>query len=60
MNNSNLIQDKATRSAIKQIEDFVNRIEGIQHISTPPDASEELRIVIQAVNKITNSFKRRI
>ena len=59
MNNSNLIQDTVTRNAVKKIEDYINRIESIQHISTPSDASDELRVVIQAINKITNSFKRR-
>lgn len=58
MNNSNLIQDIPTRNAIKRLEEFMKRIEGIQKIAVPHDASPELRVTIQTINKITNNFKR--
>jgi hypothetical protein len=60
MNNSNLIKDNTTRNAIKKLEEVVNRLEAINSISIPTDADDNTRLIIQTLNKITNSFKRKI
>ena len=59
MNNSNLIKDTSTRNAIKQLEDTINRIELISTIKIPHDADETTKLIIKAINKITNSYKRK-
>ena len=53
--NSNLIKDMATREAVKKLEDKLRKIENIKQL--PQDAS--LEEVIKAVNKISDSLKRR-
>lgn len=60
MNNGNLIKDNTTRNAIKKLEEVVNRLEAINSISIPTDADDNTRLIIQTLNKITNSFKRKI
>lgn len=59
MSRSNNIQDTATREAVKEIEMFMKSIESIQPIKVPDTADETTRVIIQSINKITNSFKRR-
>ena len=60
MNNSNLIKDNATRNAVKSLEDTLTRIELINPIKIPSDADETTKLIIKAINKITNSYKRKL
>ena len=57
--NSNLIKDNATREAVKKLEDALKAFENIQPISVPSGADDTTRVIIQTINKITNSFKRK-
>ncbi len=58
MNSSNLIKDSATRTAVKELETALNRLEKIQAIKVPDGADDTTRVIIQAINAITNSLKR--
>lgn len=58
MNNSNLIKDIATRNAVKKLEGFITRIESVAPLKVPFDADDTTRLIIQAINKITNNQKR--
>jgi hypothetical protein len=55
MSNSNLIQDRQTRDAVKELEKFKDDISKIKPLS----ADSSLKQVIDTINKITNSIKRR-
>ena len=52
---ANTIQDNKTRNAIQDVNKKLKRIEQINQL--PSDAS--LKDVIDTINKITNSMKRR-
>ena len=53
--NSNLILDRATREAVKKLEEEARRVKSVKQLSQ--DAS--LVDIINAINKITDSLKRR-
>lgn len=62
MNNSILIQDNIVRKSIKDIEDKINRIEDIQQLQKIQGSSvgvDDFNRLIDTINKITNSMKRR-
>jgi hypothetical protein len=59
MRNSTRVQDVATRKAISDIEDVINKIEAISALAVPSDADETTKRIIHTINKITNSYKRR-
>lgn len=53
--NSRQIKDTATRNAVKTLEDKIKIIEDIKQL--PADAS--IKQVVDTINKITNSLKRK-
>lgn len=55
MNKSNLVKDYTTREAIKELERTLQKVERVPQL--PSDAS--LKEVIDTINKITNSLKRK-
>lgn len=55
MDKGRLITDKATRDAIIKLESKINAINAIKQLQS--DAS--LKEVIDTINKITNSLKRK-
>lgn len=52
---SNLIKDTATRNAVSDLEKTIKRLESIKQL--PADAT--LKQIIDTINKITNSLKRK-
>lgn len=52
---SNLIKDTATRNAVSDIEDVINKLERIKQL--PADTT--LKQLVDTINKITNSLKRK-
>jgi hypothetical protein len=59
MKNSIMITDAATRKAISDIEDVINKIEAISALAIPSTADETTKRIIHTINKITNSYKRK-
>lgn len=55
MSSSNLIKDRPTREAIKSLEEERRRLDRVK----PLPQSASLTDVINAINKITNSIKRK-
>ena len=55
MSNTTLVKDIATRNSLKKIEKSLSRIENIKQLSS--DSS--LKEIIDTINKITDSLKRR-
>lgn len=55
MNKSNLVKDYPTRIAIKELEKTLQKVDRVPQL--PANAS--LKEVIDTINKITNSLKRK-
>lgn len=59
MKKSNLIKDSATRNAVRDLEVFVESLTNIKPLAVPATADDTTRLIIQSINKIIDSFKRR-
>ena len=55
MKKSNLIKDTATRNAVADLERITERLESIKQLP----ANATLKQVVDTINKITNSLKRK-